>query len=111
MYLEQSPPGSAPSPQWQKTTQALLEGIGSEPFKQFVLRWVPLFDKPRTVLVEHNGQRVRDPNELPHYVNANILRGMACKYGAREDAEIASLVYTQQGRRYHLRHRCWHALA
>lgn len=79
---------SAPSGKWQKTAEAQLQQIGYEAFRDCVLRWFPLVDKPRTVMLP-TGQWGPDPNEMINYINADILRGLAWVCAAREDAEVA----------------------
>src|SRR5262249_45602124 len=84
----QAATSSAPNKKWQKTAQVLLNPIGYETFRQHLLRWIPLVDKPRTIRLPPKRWGA-DPNELLHEGNADILRGMAWLFGERDDPEVA----------------------
>jgi hypothetical protein len=86
---------------WRKGVEPLLEAVGFDSFKEHLLRWWPLVDKPRTDSLEsheewredfgwirsvgtiHNFQHLI----LPQHVE--LLRGLAWCAGLREDADLA----------------------
>jgi hypothetical protein len=82
--------GSQPSTKWLKTANAILEKIGFENFKQAVVEWFPLVDKPRTKPLKPRYDWSPDPNQLLDDTNADILKGLVWLCGEREDREIAS---------------------
>ena len=65
---------SKPSAKWQRTAQTALAQVGRENFRQAVLQWFPLVDKPRTQPIKYIGGT--DYNLLIHEVHVDILRGL-----------------------------------
>jgi hypothetical protein len=81
--------GSAPTAKWKKSVEPLLEKIGVENFKSFVLRWFPLVDKPRTQQIATWSEWQPNPNLMINDVNADILKGLVWICGFGEEKEIA----------------------
>jgi len=81
--------GAKPGLKWSREANALLEKIGWQVFKDAVVRWFPLVERPRTRPVERRTDWQPDPNLLILDKNADILKGLAWLCAGREDAEIA----------------------
>lgn len=81
--------GSQPSAKWLKTANVIVEKIGFEDFKQSIIKWFPLVDKPRTKPLRPRYDWSPDPNQLLDDTNADILKGLVWLCGGREDKEIA----------------------
>lgn len=80
---------SEPGREWLERTQVLLDKIGFDAFKQAVLKWFPLVDRPRT-----NPMRIRCARDLMtpdliHERNADLLKGMIWLCTRKEDTELA----------------------
>lgn len=84
--------GGKPTAKWLKQTQPLLEQIGFAAFKQVVLRWFPLVDKPRTQLRQRRGEWEPDLTYMLIDINADILRALVCLCAQREDQDIARVL-------------------
>ncbi|MDQ4074904.1 MAG: DUF4132 domain-containing protein [Chloroflexota bacterium] len=88
-------PKSAPNEKWLQRAEPWLEQIGVETFKEAVLTWFPLVDKPRmtTKFGVQPGETVPqwhpEPTYLMHDGNADILKALVWLCGGREDKEIA----------------------
>ncbi|MDQ4120402.1 MAG: DUF4132 domain-containing protein [Acidobacteriota bacterium] len=67
----------------------MLEKIGFEDFKQSVIKWFPLVDKPRTKPLKPRYDWSSEPNQLLDDTNADILKALVWLCGGREDEEIA----------------------
>ncbi|QIN80657.1 DUF4132 domain-containing protein [Rubrobacter marinus] len=81
--------GAKPSARWRKDVERHLEGIGFGPFKEAVLRWFPLVERPRTRPIEEWSEWAPDPNLLIEDSNADVLKGLAWACGLQEDAELS----------------------
>ncbi|MEW6302739.1 MAG: DUF4132 domain-containing protein [Verrucomicrobiota bacterium] len=81
--------GSAPSAKWLKTAETLLKQIGFAEFKQRMLAWFPLVDKPRTQSLERPYDWGPDPNQLITPLHADLLRAFAWCCALQEDNELA----------------------
>ena len=81
--------GSAPSTKWLKSAESSVEKIGPAKFKQTVLKWFALIDRPRTRRVESWSQWQPDPNQMIESVNADILRALAWLCAREEDRDAA----------------------
>ena len=80
-----------PTGKWSKEAQQLLkEAVSFGEFKEHVLRWFPLVDKPRTQPPAGLHPALRD-NFLNHIsdAHADLLKGLAWLSGLREDKELA----------------------
>lgn len=77
---------------WAKDTQRMIAEIGPNIFKECILRWFPLVDKPRTQY------RERQHASEPHFENliipphVELLRGLVWCCGLREDADLARAI-------------------
>ncbi len=80
---------------WRRQVEPLINTVGREPFKEHVLCWFPLVDKPRTQ-PRDGGQRSAarhhylDNLIIPPHVE--MLRGLVWCCGFREDADLARAV-------------------
>ncbi len=79
---------------WAAEARRLLDAVGFDSFKQQVLRWFPLVDKPRTLPSERQHPLEPDSNlalrdQLLKEPHVELLRGLAWCCGLREDAELA----------------------
>ncbi|HEX8492122.1 MAG TPA: DUF4132 domain-containing protein [Pyrinomonadaceae bacterium] len=81
--------GSTPTAKWLKAAEPLLETISFAFFKEAMLEWFPLVDKPRTERIEFWPEYQPDPNNIIVPVNADILRALVWLCSLREDKEIA----------------------
>lgn len=82
---------------WRTEVQPLLDAVGFEPFKEQVLRWFPLVDKPRTIpsvrqysYEPDSSLAIRD--QLLLDVHVELLRGLVWCCGLKEDADLARAV-------------------
>jgi len=66
-----------PSGRWSKQAAELLDAVGRAPFREHVLRWFPLVDKPRTEPARPTLPYSPDPSLLIEPVNGDILKGLA----------------------------------
>jgi hypothetical protein len=80
---------SAPTAKWLKTIAPPFEQVGFQAFKQAVLKWFPLVDKPRTEPITSWSQYEPDPNLRIQAINADILKGLVWLCAQHEDREIA----------------------
>jgi hypothetical protein len=77
---------SKPSGKWLKTMNSHLQSIGTENFKQSILSWFPLVDKPRTIpKINHYLGEV----DLINEINGDILKGLVWLCADMDDVEIA----------------------
>lgn len=81
--------GSAPSARWLKSAKPFVEKIGPDRFKQTLLKWFALVDKPRTVQAERVSEWQPDPNQMMEPVNADVLRALVWLCAEDEDREMA----------------------
>jgi hypothetical protein len=81
--------GSAPTAKWLKSAAPPVEKIGPARFKQSVLKWFALIDKPRTRRVEAWSQWQPDPNQMIEPVNADVLRALVWLCAEEEVRDVA----------------------
>ena len=81
--------GSAPTTRWLKSAAASMEKLGRENFREAVLKWFPLVDRPRTRRIASWAQWQPDPNLLIEESSADILRGLVWACAEEEDGELA----------------------
>jgi hypothetical protein len=77
-----------PSAKWLKEADNRIKAIGREEFRQRMLVWLPLVDKPRS-----------EPDTAHHfhpmvmiYANVDLLRGLAWCCGRFDDSEMARML-------------------
>jgi hypothetical protein len=80
---------SQPTRKWRKTAVSYQQVITYESFKQSILPWFALADKPRTQPIQSWPHWRADPNQMLHAANADILKGLVWLCVEREDNEIA----------------------
>lgn len=80
---------ATPSDRWRTLANELIEAVGRATFRQRLLDWFPLVDKPRTHPLDFGGA----PVELSHWAstepNAQSLKGLAWACALAPDAELA----------------------
>lgn len=81
--------GSAPNAKWLKKSETLLNEVGFDKFRQAMLKWFPLVDKPRTQRIERWSEYESDPNNLIAPASGDVLKGFAWLCAQKEDKEIA----------------------
>lgn len=81
--------GSAPSKKWQREARPLLEAIGWPAFRQAVLAFFPLVNRPRTQPVAAQGWPIPDPYAVIAPANADILKALAWLCAWEPDGQIA----------------------
>ena len=81
--------GAAPTEKWVRNSETLLNDVGFAKFREAVLKWFPLVDKPRTERIEQWSEYQPDPNNLIEPTNADILKGLVWLCAQKEDKEIA----------------------
>ncbi|MCP4541436.1 MAG: DUF4132 domain-containing protein [Chloroflexi bacterium] len=86
--------GSKPTAKWSKQAESLLNKVGFDAFKQSMLEWFPLVDKPRTQVISSWSSWQPDPNLLLHERNADVLKGMVWLCAKKEDQELARALTT-----------------
>lgn len=86
--------GGSPTAKWQKAAVAALEKLGYPLFKQAVVEWFPLVDKPRTLPVQQQQGWQPDPANQIIDANADLLRAMAWLCAYQEDREVARALTT-----------------
>lgn len=79
--------GSAPTAKWLKSVGALMEKIGRAQFRELVLKWFALAEKPRTTRVETRARWQHE--QLLEPVNADILRALVFLCAGDEDRQTA----------------------
>lgn len=92
--------GSTPSAKWKKQVAPLLDAIGFDEFKQSMVRWFALADKPRTQTIETWAQYQPNPNLVMNDRNADVLRGLVWLCAEREDKETARALTGLTGSAY-----------
>ena len=80
------------TPHWQKEAAPLLKAVGFTAFKEHVLRWFPLVDKPRTQSRPRRHEYELDQDQLIEAPHVELLRGLAWCCGFQEDADLARAV-------------------
>lgn len=89
LALMQQGSGGSPTTKWQKAASQILEELSHNKFRQAVLEWFPLVDKPRTIVDIRTYNWQSDPNNQIISVNADILRSMAWLCALQEDRDVA----------------------
>lgn len=74
---------------WRTEAQTRIDAVGFDSFKEHVLRWFPLVDKPRTLPRERRHQWAPDYNNLIVEPHVELLRGLVWCCGLKEDADLA----------------------
>lgn len=86
--------GSAPTGKWLKHSETLMNDVGFDQFREAVLKWFPLVDKPRTQRIPEWHEYQPDPNNLIEPANADVLKGLVWLCAQKEDKEIARALMT-----------------
>lgn len=80
---------SMPSKRWEEKAHSLLKSVGKDGFREAMVRWLPLVDKPRPKPIDPPGYG----SELGVWwisdMNAVILKGLAWICGVSQDARLA----------------------
>jgi hypothetical protein len=82
---------------WREQARPLLDAVGFDEFKEHVLRWFPLVDRPRTEPAQRQHPLEPDAflllrNQLLKDAHVELLRGVVWCCGLREDADLARAV-------------------
>src|SRR5262249_33832079 len=77
---------------WCMNVQPLIDAVGLEEFKEHMLRWFPLVDKPRTQPLQPRHQWEPDYTHLIKEPHVELLRGLVWCCGLKEDADLARAV-------------------
>ena len=85
----QSGGGGKFTPKWKKEVEPLLKSIGFDAFKEHLLRWFPLVDKPRTIPFVRQNPWESDQDHLIRPQHVELLRGLVWCAGLQEDTEFA----------------------
>jgi hypothetical protein len=92
LSLCQSATSASPSAKWLASAEKLITKVmKKEDFKQTVLAWFPLVDKPRPTELLNSYNRPLHPLHISD-AHADILRGLAWICGLFEDKEMARAV-------------------
>ena len=79
--------GGKPTAQWLLEAEARVEAVGFGDFKERLLKWFPLVDRPRThPHGDGRGSHI-DVVLIPHH--ARMLKGLAWSAGMRADRDLA----------------------
>ncbi len=81
--------GSTPTAKWLRSAQPLLERVGSDGFREAVVKWFRLVDKPRNTAIDSWSPWRPDPNLMIDPANADVLKGLAWLCARSEDPAIA----------------------
>jgi hypothetical protein len=74
---------------WRSEAEPLLAAVGVDSFKDHVLRWFSLVDKPRTKSIGRLNEYSPDRDQLLIDPHVELLRGLVWCCGFKEDAELA----------------------
>jgi hypothetical protein len=77
---------------WRKDAEPLITAVGFDSLKQYIARWLPLVDKPRTVPLERAQPWEPDYDNLIIAPHVELLRGLVWCCGLREDADLARAI-------------------
>jgi hypothetical protein len=77
---------------WATDARRLVDAVGFDSFKEHLLRWFPLVDKPRTIPIERRNPWEPDYDHLLKEPHVELLRGLVWCCGLREDAELARAI-------------------
>jgi hypothetical protein len=77
---------------WATEARRLVDAVDFDSFKEHVLRWFPLVDKPRTTPIERENEWEPDYNHLLKEPHVELLRGLVWCCAFREDTECARAV-------------------
>lgn len=77
------------APHWRREAEVLVNAVGFSPFKDHVLRWFPLVDRPRTQRRERRHAWDPDYDHLIIDPHVELLRGVVLRSVFREDADLA----------------------
>jgi hypothetical protein len=92
LRLCQNASGAQPSAKWLANAEKILTKLlTNEKFKQAVLKWFPLVDRPLPEINAETGGRARHPLHICD-LHADILRGLTWTCAFFEDKEIARAV-------------------
>lgn len=80
-----------PDDKWKKKAQSFLEPIDFSQFKEFITRWFPLVDKPRTKEVKAR-RYAPDANLMINEKHMDILKGLSWCCIFEESDELAKAV-------------------
>ena len=80
---------STPSARWTANATKCIDAIGFSEFRDYVAKWFPLVDQPRTSLANAGWQWGEHANQFIVDSNRDVLRGLAWCCGLREDDEAA----------------------
>lgn len=81
--------GGKPSDRWLKTATELQNNIGDLAFKNLVLNWFLLVDKPRTQIVELWHDWSPNPNLMIVDQHADLIKGLVWCCTKYDDSEVA----------------------
>jgi hypothetical protein len=81
--------GGQPSKSWLHEAEKGIDALGYPEFRQRLLSWFPLVDKPRTQVVARWADWKPNPNLMIIEPHADILKGLAWCCTRREDRDIA----------------------
>jgi len=81
---------ATPGERWLRKAEDIVKTLGQASFREHLVRWFDLVDKPRTQpKSDWNTEWKPDPNQLIIEPHANILKGLAWCCGLKEDRELA----------------------
>lgn len=83
---------SKPTVSWKKEAETILSTIEFEQFLDFVVRWFPLVDKPRSPTITERVSWGPDPWLMINDRNMDILKGLAWCCTFRESDPIAKIL-------------------
>ncbi len=90
----QSASQGKPSAKWLKTAESLMEAVGDDLVTEYLTRWFPLVDKPRTNVIESWSEWVPNPNLMISDVHADILKGLVWCSSLLDGSTIARVLTT-----------------
>lgn len=79
--------GTAPSAKWLKSCAATVEKIGRAEFRQSLLKWFPLADRPRAAVAEPRARWLHEQMMEP--INVDVLRALVFLCAEEEDRDVA----------------------
>jgi hypothetical protein len=77
---------------WAEEARRFIDAVGFDSFKEHVLRWSPLVDKPRTQPLDGRQRSEQWQSYLNNLIippHVELLRGLAWCAGLREDSDLA----------------------
>ena len=78
-----------PGVKWLKSVRPMIEAVGRSDFKDRLLRWLPLVDRPRTVIEPRRNRWEPPTDDLIEPPHVELLKGLAWCASLEDDRDLA----------------------